>query len=72
MSQRTKHIDTKFYFIREFISNMNQVQQGKLFKIDPKENTADIGTKNVDVQTYVKHEKEIDSEMQNLRKYITK
>ena len=72
VSQRTKHIDTKFHFIREFISNMNQVQQGKLFKIDTKENTADIGTKNVNVQTYVKHEKEIDGGMRNLRKYITK
>ena len=72
VSQRTKHIDTKFHFIREFISTANGVQHGQLFKIDTKENTADIGTKNVDIQTFIKHEKEIDGAMRNLRKYITK
>ena len=72
VSQRTKHIDTKFHFIREFISTSNEIQYGKLFKIDTKYNTADIGTKNVDVQTFIRHEKEIDQGMVELRKYITK
>ena len=45
VSQRTKHIDTKIHFIREFISTSNEVQHGKLFKIDTKDNTADIGIK---------------------------
>ena len=68
--QRTKHIDIKFHFIREFISNSQTIEQGKLFKIDSKNNTADIGTKNVDVKTFEKHEKEIDTGMRDLRKYL--
>ena len=71
VSQHTKHIDTKFHFIGEFISTSNEVQRGKLFKIDTKDKTAVIGTKNVDVQTFIKHEKEIDDGMKELRKYIT-
>ena len=70
VSQRTKHIDIKFHFIREFISTDHTIQQGKLFKIDSKNNTADIGTKNVDVKTFEKHEKEIDTGMRDLRKYF--
>lgn len=50
--QRTKQIDIKFHFIKEIISTSQKVQQGNLFKIDTKINTADIGTKNVDVQTF--------------------
>ena len=45
VSQRTKHIDTKFHFIRKFISTSKEAQHGKLFKIDTKDNTADIGIK---------------------------
>ena len=71
VSQRTKHIDIKYHFIREFISVRNGVQKGKFFKIDTKENTADVGTKNVDVAIFEKQEKEIDNEMANLRKYIS-
>ena len=70
VNQRTKHIDIKFYFIREFISTDHTIQQGKLFKIDSKNNTADIATKNVDVKTFEKHEKEIDTGMRDLRKYF--
>ena len=66
VNQRTKHIDTKFHFIREFIRE----KHGEIFKIDTKDNCADIGTKNVDVATFERHEIEIDSGMPVLRKYI--
>ena len=59
VSQRTKHIDIKYHFIREFINVKNGIQQGKFFEIDTKENTADVGTKKVDVATFEKHEKEL-------------
>ena len=67
VSQRTKHIDIKYHFIREFITKKNGVQQGHVFKIDTKENTADIGTKNVEVSLFKKHEKELDNGMMQLR-----
>ena len=53
VSQHTKHINTKIHFIREFISTSNKVRHGKLFKIDTKDNTADIGTKNVEVMNFL-------------------
>ena len=67
VSQRTKHIDIKYHFIREFIEKKNGVQQGHVFKIDTKENTSDIGTKNVEVSLFKKHEKELDTGMMKLR-----
>ena len=70
VSQRTKHIDLKFHFIREFINNRNGIQQGHVFKIDTKDNTADIGTKNVEVGLFNKHESELDNGMINLREKI--
>jgi len=72
VNPRTKHIVTKFHFIREFIAGNESTQQGKLFKIHTKDNTADIGTKNVDVRTFEKHENEVDNGMLQLRKYLTK
>ena len=34
MSKRTKHIDPKQHFIREFTEEKNGVQQGAIFKIE--------------------------------------
>jgi len=45
VNERTKHIDIKHYFIREFIEPKDGIQQGQIFKVDTKENTVDIGTK---------------------------
>ena len=47
VSKRTKYIDLKYQFIREFTEYINGRQQGKIIKIETKNNTADIGTKNV-------------------------
>ena len=50
-TRRTKHIDTRFHLVREFI-------QDDILKIEfvrSNENVADIFTKNVDEKTYSKH-----------------
>ena len=70
VSERTKHIDIKFHFIREFVENHDGVQQGEIFKIDTKDNTADIGTKNIEVGLFNKHEFELDNGMLELREKI--
>ena len=51
VSRRTKHIDTRYHLVREFIEDEIFVRSC--------ENTADIFTKNVDEQTYIKHAKAI-------------
>ena len=48
VSKRTKHMDLKHHFIREFTECQDGIQQGKIFKIESEFNTADIGTKNVE------------------------
>ena len=68
--ERTKHIDLKHHFIREFIDDKDGTQQGEIFKIRTSDNTADVGTKNVEVQLFKKHEEEIDNGMPNLREKI--
>ena len=55
VSKRTKHIDLKHRLIREFTENIYRIQQGKIYKIETKLNTADIGTKNVEVHLFKKH-----------------
>jgi len=42
VNKRTKHIDIKHHFIREFVRD----GLGKIYKIESKECVADIGTKN--------------------------
>ena len=49
VSQCTKYIDLKHHFIRKFIEKIDGIKHGTIFKIDKKENTADIGTKYVEV-----------------------
>ena len=48
VNQRTKHIDVKHHFIREF-KNQNR---GIVLRVDTKENYADLLTKNVDGQGF--------------------
>ena len=57
VSKRTKHIDLKFHFIRSFIEENDGVQQGEVFKIHTSQNTANIGTKHLDVNAFKIHEK---------------
>ena len=51
LSQRTKHIDVKHHFVREYI------EKGliKIVFVRSEENEADIWTKNVKQDTYMKH-----------------
>ena len=70
VSERTKHIDLKHHFIREFIDKRDEVQQGEIFKIQSEYNTADVGTKNVEVQLFKRHEEELDNGMPDLREKI--
>ena len=70
VSKRTKHIDLKHHFIREFIEKRNGVRSGVVKKIESEKNTADIGTKNVEVHLFKQHEKEIESGMMDLRERI--
>ena len=66
VSDRTKHIDIQYHFIREFTAN----KEGKIFKIESKLNTADIGTKNVKVGLFNRHEFELDNGMRELREKL--
>ena len=58
VSNRTKRIDHKHHYIREFTENRDGIQQGKIFKIESDFNKADIGTKNVEVKLFKRHEEE--------------
>ena len=48
VNNRTKHIDTQYHFIREFVSN----NEGKIFIIESKLNTMDVGIKYVEVRLF--------------------
>ena len=66
VNKRTKHIDIKYHFIREFI----QRGFGRPFKIESKDCIADIGTKNQEVSLFIKHEAEIDDGFPILRNKV--
>ena len=66
VNKRTKHIDIKHHFIREFIRD----GYGKVYKIASEECIADIGTKNQDVALFVKHEAEIDNGFPTIRNKV--
>ena len=53
--ERTKHVDTRYHFVREF------VHEGfiKIIFVRTKENVADIFTKNVTGDLYEKHTQEL-------------
>ena len=66
VNKKTKHIEIKYHFIREFIKQ----GYGKIFKIKSEDNVADIGTKNQEVNLFIDHENELDNGFPNLRKKI--
>jgi len=66
VNKRTKHIDIKHHYIREFVRD----GLGKIYKIESKECVADIGTKNQEVSLFIKHEVEIDDEFPALRNKV--
>jgi len=66
VNKRTKHIDIKNHFIREFVRN----GFGKIYKIESKDCVADIGTKNQEVSLFVKHEFESDDGFPTLRNKV--
>ena len=70
VSKRTKHIDLKHHLIREFTEDRNGMQQGAIFKIHTDFNTADIGTKNLDVKAFKRHAEELDLGMPMLRERV--
>ena len=52
VSQRTKHIDLRYHFLRDFVDKKNEsCGHGMMMKVDTKENFADLMTKNVDGAT---------------------
>jgi hypothetical protein len=50
-SDRTKHVDIRYHFVREFIED----GKVKIIFIRPEDNDADIFTKNVSGELYDKH-----------------
>jgi hypothetical protein len=52
-SSRTRHMDTRWWYVTELQDNEGLVKVGF---VRTKENVSDIGTKNVDTQTYQYHE----------------
>ena len=68
--KRTKHVDLKHHFIRELTESIYGEQQGKMFKIESVKNTAEIGTKNVEKNLFIKNAEEIDNGMLMLRERI--
>ena len=70
VSKRTKHIDLKHHFIREFTECQDGIQYGKIYKIESEFNTADIGTKNVEARLFKRHEEEVDNGMPALRERV--
>ena len=66
VNKRTKHIDIKHHFIREFIRD----GYGKVYKISSEDCIADIGTKNQEVSLFIKHETEIDNGFPILRNKV--
>ena len=56
MSQRTKHIDVRYHYVREFVKDGFV----KIIFIRTRENTADVFTKNTSGDTYDRHSREIE------------
>ena len=70
VSKRTKHIDLKHHFIREFTEEKDGCKQGEIFKIESEFNTSDIGTKNLDIKSFKRHAQELDDGMPMLRERV--
>ena len=58
ISERTKHVDIKFHFVREF------VEEGfiRIIFVKSEHNTADLFTKNLPSEQHQKHAKVLISE----------
>ena len=68
VSQRTKHIDVRYHFLRDFTwKGNNSCEKGKLMKVDGKLNYADLMTKNTDGTTFKFLGEDIDKGMTMLR-----
>jgi len=61
VEQRTKHIDIKHHYVREFCSEQNGIQRGVIVKVGTDFNHSDIMMKNPDVKTFKYHAGEIDA-----------
>ena len=71
VSQRTKHIDLRYHFLREFTYKGNELAgQGMLMKVDGKENYADLMTKNTDGMTFEYLGKDIDNGLERFRNNV--
>ena len=72
VGKRTKHIDVKYHYTREFISEDEELgcARGTVEKIHTDDNSADIGTKSVSVKTFKHHEEDLDNGMPRLRKLM--
>ena len=68
VSQRTKHIDVRYHFLRDFTKKGNSsCEKGKLLKVDGKLNYADLMTENTDGTTFKFLGEDIDKGMTMLR-----
>ena len=68
VGQRTKHIDVRYHFLREFTDKKNEsCGRGIMMKVDSKENYADLMTKNVDGATFEYLGRDIDSGLKRFR-----
>ena len=71
VSTRTKHIEIAEHSIREFCTeNTEWITRGMVMRVSSEENTSDMCTKNVDVDTFKYHEKEIDNGFLRLQQKI--
>jgi len=72
VGKRTKHIDVKYHYTREFIEKDEELgcAKGTIAKIHTDDNTADIGTKSVSVKTFKRHEEDLDNGLPKLRKLL--
>ena len=52
-SSRTRHMDTRWWYVTEMQDKDKLIKVGF---VRTKENVSDVGTKNVDTQTYQYHE----------------
>ena len=71
VGQRTKHIDIRYHFLREFTDKgKNSCGQGQMLKVKGKENYADLLTKNVDGTTFEYLGNDVDDGLKRFRDEI--
>ena len=68
VGQRTKHIDIRYHFLRDFMDKKKETcGNGIMMKVDGKENYADLMTKNVDGRTFEYLGNDIDDGLKRFR-----